>query len=157
MIDYLDDLVDITCHPAIMQYRVSAMYRHSRKVIAILVLGFSLEVLAGVIIAVTGFVSMTSTSSTLSISAGKIQTINTEQELLTLGHLYLCHSATIPKWYFILWVPMIVFETLLLAMALYPAISHAQDIKLIRELGVADSAPALSYLLMRDSILFPMM
>ncbi|KAF9449869.1 hypothetical protein P691DRAFT_811559, partial [Macrolepiota fuliginosa MF-IS2] len=68
--------------------------------------------------------------------------------------LHLCYTSVIPRWYFAIWLPMIGYESMLLGMAAWAVIVHYREIKILP--STSEQSPALSYLLMRDSILFPM-
>ncbi|KAF5354039.1 hypothetical protein D9756_006951 [Leucocoprinus leucothites] len=127
----------LTSELAIMQYRISALYRHSRKVITCLVFGFCIEIMLSIVLAARGVSSM-------------------KDAELHFSSLHLCYAPNMPRWYFVLWTPLIGFESLLLGMALWAAFVHSRGIRALDRLA-EDDRPTLSYVLMRDSILFPAM
>jgi len=68
----------------------------------------------------------------------------------------LCAQDSFPSWMYTLWIPIIMFELLVLLLSLSLAVKYYQSMKLMRE-NCTKPTDSLQYILLRDSITFPFM
>jgi len=116
---------------AIMQYRIYAMYRCSRKVLLFLIVCFTAQA-----------VSMAWILAVLDKGSAVI--------VKQFPQIRLC-TAISPKNCYILWIPVILFEFILFGFALRKGLQHS----MIKGRVVLSPRSSVSSVLMRDSILFP--
>ncbi|KAF8153041.1 hypothetical protein B0H34DRAFT_721934 [Crassisporium funariophilum] len=119
----------------IMIYRVSSMYHHSRKVICTLLACLAVEV------------AITSTMQALPYRKRSI--------VLDSPEIVSCVEKVFPRWYRILWVPIILFESLIFAMSIWKGVEYYRESYTVNGAIYSDSGKSLVYTLLRDSILFP--
>ncbi|KDR69345.1 hypothetical protein GALMADRAFT_931812 [Galerina marginata CBS 339.88] len=117
----------------IMIYRVSSMYNHQRRIIALLSGSLILEV-----------------ASLIAIQCISSNTIAPVPEPEPGVHF--CTTDSSPYWLYSIWIPIMSFELIILILALSLGIRYYRSIRIIRRIG---SSASLPYILLRDSITFP--
>jgi hypothetical protein len=147
---------DLMCI-GIMSYRVSSMYNHNNKIIVVLVAALVLEVCLVVLVQIL----------TLGVHAREQLSPPTHTKFQTNNHdliavpqpapgVQLCAQDSFPSWMYTLWIPIIMFELLVLLLSLFLAVKYYQPVRLMRE-NNTDPPDSLPYILLRDSITFPFM
>ena len=68
----------------------------------------------------------------------------------------LCAQDSFPRWMYTIWIPIIMFELLVLLLSLSLAVKYHQSMRLMRE-NYAKPTDSLQYIMLRDSITFPFM
>jgi hypothetical protein len=119
---------------AIMVIRINVMYRDSSVIKLVQYLFFAVEVVTMIIM--TAFLPAQS------------------------AHLT-CATSTSPDWYKWQWGPIISFEVLMLSLSIWAGYQHYRDYSLTTNVKAArpvftDQGKTLAYIMMRDSILFPL-
>lgn len=151
------DLMNI----GIMSYRVSSMYNHNNKIAVVLVAALVLEVSLVVLVQVLtlGVHSRGYLSPLLRlIRSSNCQTNNPVMTAVPqpAPGVRLCAQDSFPSWMYTVWIPIIMFELLVLLLSLYLAVKYYQSVRLIPE-DNTDPPDSLPYILLRDSITFPFM
>ncbi|KAF8175997.1 hypothetical protein BJ912DRAFT_930824 [Pholiota molesta] len=127
----------------IMVYRVSSMYAHDRKILKILLTAYATELLCLIIMQLVSRIDGSNTAD----SGISIQT-----------PVEFCAKEKYTSWVFAIWIPVVLFESLICGLAL------ALGIKYYREVGShrifsgyrnCNRKTPLLYILVRDSIIFP--
>ncbi|KDR79353.1 hypothetical protein GALMADRAFT_1235823 [Galerina marginata CBS 339.88] len=119
--------------------RISSLYDHSRKIIALLIAAFACEVIA------------TSTLEAFSNTQSYFD-VRTPVENMSL-----CLSSPSPWWSNLFWVSIIAFEVLILGLSVYRALQTPTETCLFTRYPISGATrPSLLYVMMRDSILFPL-
>ncbi|KAF8171657.1 hypothetical protein BJ912DRAFT_118216 [Pholiota molesta] len=127
----------------IMVYRVSSMYAHDRKILKILLTAYATELLCLIIMQLVSRIDGSNTAD----SGISIQT-----------PVEFCAKEKYTSWVFAIWIPVVLFESLICGLAL------ALGIKYYREVGShrifsgyrnCNRKTPLLYILLRDSIIFP--
>lgn len=121
----------------IMSYRVSSMYSHNRKIVILLIAAFVLELSLVIVIQVL----ILGVHSPIPQPAPGVS---------------LCAQDSFPSWTYAAWIPIIVFELLVLLLSLSRAVKYHQSVQILRVNNI-HSYPtnSLAYILLRDSITFP--
>ncbi|KAH9484502.1 hypothetical protein JR316_0003984 [Psilocybe cubensis] len=127
-------LYNTTGKVCIMMCRISSMYYHSRKVIRFLAVGCILETVSSIIIKVY-----------LDKSA--------QYRPDPVKGIHVCTKLPNQYWVFAYAIPPILFESMLLAMALSKGIGYYRSRRNIS--GLSWGQPTLTQVLFRDSITFP--
>ncbi|PPQ75703.1 hypothetical protein CVT26_001744 [Gymnopilus dilepis] len=132
---YLATLVAATMQ-GIMVYRVSSMYNHQRSVIIMLASAFLSEIVALVVIQVIA----TDTPAGFPDPAPGV---------------HLCKQDNMPTWTWVNWMPIALFEALVLILSLSLAIKYYNSTK-HNPTAMHSFRNSLGYILFRDSITFPL-
>ncbi|KAF9562758.1 hypothetical protein CPC08DRAFT_361381 [Agrocybe pediades] len=131
----------------IMVYRISSMYNHRRDIIVLLGTALCLEMISIVIIPTVSEIKHTPIA-------------------LPDTDVRFCTQNVFSHWMFTIWIPIILFESLVLGLALSLALIYHRTIEgvadLQEEMPTAQVEPffetkpeSLAYILLRDSITFP--
>ncbi|KAF4614443.1 hypothetical protein D9613_002493 [Agrocybe pediades] len=139
--------VDPSAAESIMVYRISSMYNHRRDIIVLLGTALCLEMISIVIIPTVSEIKHT-----------PIDLPDTDVRF--------CTQNVFAHWMFTIWIPIILFESLILGLALSLALIYHRTIEgvadLQEEMPTAQVEPffetkpeSLAYILLRDSITFP--
>ncbi|KAF8175999.1 hypothetical protein BJ912DRAFT_930827 [Pholiota molesta] len=127
----------------IMVYRVSSMYTHDRKILRILVTAYATELLCLIIMQLVARIYGSDTA---------------DSDIFIQTPVEFCAKEKYTSWVFVLWIPVVLFESLICGLAL------ALGIKYYREVGShrifsgyrnCNRKTPLLYILLRDSIIFP--
>jgi len=147
--------------------RISSMYDHTREIKVVLLAGFALHILSETILGV-----LLTHPSALGIRASPHPPlpIRTSLKPIRFSHPYSVTDLGVPSslkiclirpagWIWAVWISQMLFELLLFIMAVRIGIRNYQSMKVIQTLrrdmpGGAGSS--LLYVLLRDSILFPL-
>lgn len=119
---------------AIMQYRICCMYKHSRRLIVLVVGGFIVEIL-----------------SMLAIDFLYLLRITVGIEPLPGVHMCVSYPT---NWYFVAWLPVFGYELITLLLGLRAGISYYKE---SRFLPFKFRRHPLHFILLRDSILYPIL
>jgi len=142
---------------AIMIFRISSMYGHSRKIKVVLLVGFLLHVLAE---AILGVLLSPAQLGTLPHRLFPIITIPKAQsfipDLVAPSSLKSCLRLNPVGWSWVVWISRILFELLLFVLAVRIGIRNYHAMKVIQRLnrGIPGGS-SLLYVLLRDSAVFP--
>jgi hypothetical protein len=68
----------------------------------------------------------------------------------------LCTENSFPSWMYTLWIPIILYELLVLTLSVSLAVKYYQSVRVMREYNTKPPN-SLLYILLRDSITFPFM
>ncbi|KAH9484555.1 hypothetical protein JR316_0004037 [Psilocybe cubensis] len=122
----------------IMIYRVSSMYSHNRKIIFLFALAAFIE----------------------AASMIAIQTISTQVDEPVPNPapgVFLCTQRTFPSWMYITWIPIMIFEILVLGLSVSLGLRYYKTVRTLATIRVDPShkPDSLAYILLRDSITFP--
>ncbi|KAF8967297.1 hypothetical protein BDZ97DRAFT_1804380 [Flammula alnicola] len=122
----------------IMMYRVSSMYTHNRKIIAVLVTAYVSELCAIISIMYSAY--------------GAHQPV-----LDPAPGVHLCADASFPDWMYTIWIPIMFFELLVLCLSIALGVVHYRSMKVLRSLPSYErrNSSSLVFILLRDSITFP--
>jgi len=127
-------MISVCSMQGIMICRISSMYLHNRKIIALLGGSCVLEV---------GFLIL------IQCLAGSV----TAPVPDPAPGLRLCTQNSIPSWMYTTLIPVVCFELLILILAILLAIKYYRSIKIIQ--NSESPSVCLAYILLRDSITFP--
>ncbi|KAF8154460.1 hypothetical protein B0H34DRAFT_660932 [Crassisporium funariophilum] len=131
------NLVVLWSIQSIVVYRISAMYTHTRTIRYLLLAFFAIEIAA--------------TVPMQAISGGTHPGVP-----ISIPGVQLCEPRVYERWYYLFWLPILVFEFLMLGLSIFKALQyrattyHAE--KILYELSGRQS---LKFILLRDSIVFP--
>ncbi|KDR69340.1 hypothetical protein GALMADRAFT_256190 [Galerina marginata CBS 339.88] len=124
----------------IMVYRVSSMYSHKRKIIYFLAVSLVLEVTFVIFVQLYAY------------------KFNTPVPDPAPG-VHLCSQNSWPSFMYTVWIPIAIFEFVVLSLSLSLAIKYYQSVKdlpAIRPTAIPwHNSDSLLYILLRDSITFP--
>ncbi|PPQ86939.1 hypothetical protein CVT25_009825 [Psilocybe cyanescens] len=121
-----------------MIYRVSCMYGHNRQIIAVLAIAFICE--------------LTSMIISQSIANNIHQAVPDPAP-----GVHICKQDSFPSWAYSIWVPIVFYETVMLILAGAMGISYYKsDRRRVLQDISQSSSPSLLYILVRDSITFPL-
>ncbi|KAF8171660.1 hypothetical protein BJ912DRAFT_932756 [Pholiota molesta] len=127
----------------IMVYRVSSMYTHDQKILRILVTAYATELICLIIMQLVARIYGSDTA---------------DSDIFIQTPVEFCAKEKYTSWVFVLWIPVVLFESLICGLAL------ALGIKYYREVGShrifsgyrnSNRKKPLLYILLRDSIIFP--
>lgn len=118
---------------AIMQYRVSCMYKHQRKAVFLMVTAFAIEVLSMAAI-------------------NLVYLRRTIERAASIEKLNLCIGVHFPGRYTVYWIAVFVFELMIFILGFQAGLVYFRESRLIHSLG----KHGLRKILIRDSILFPL-
>jgi len=121
----------------IVVFRISSMYNHARRIIIILVIALVAEII------ITCSLEAFSNSQPAYIRG-------------TSGYLPICIPPLSPWWSNFFWISIIMFETLVLGLSIYMGVRSRREICGNPENSTLGHRPLL-YVLLRDSILFPLL
>ncbi|PPR00711.1 hypothetical protein CVT24_000999 [Panaeolus cyanescens] len=121
----------------IMMFRISVMYRHSRRIVFWLLGAFTLEVASLVFIQV--YASRSDTS---------IGTFSTRMRF--------CAPDYPADWYLLIWVPIITHEIFMLCFVVWKGIEYYSQRHAYETAEKARGTGSLMHVLFRDSIFFPL-
>jgi hypothetical protein len=141
-------LVEIS---AIMQHRIASIYHSSRQVIYIMAISYALEIISMSII--TGFLPKYSRGTTSSF----IRRQYLIARAVTSHHIpgyFTIQVISVPSWYWAGWVPLLCMEALIFGLAFRAAYRYYASGSV--EFGNSGRS-SLTFILLRDSILFPFM
>ncbi|KAF9562753.1 hypothetical protein CPC08DRAFT_761236 [Agrocybe pediades] len=133
-IGYLGTVV-LCASQGISIYRISSMYSHSRKVICLLLAALVVEVISMIIIQC---IANTDHAAVPEPAPG----------------VHLCKQGSFPRWSAALWIPIICFELVALALVASEAVRFYQSRKIIRVTIIATSGHSLMFILLRQTIAF---
>lgn len=127
------------------------MYEHSRKIIIFIVTCFICEALAMALF--MGLTYKDTHRKYLCCSIlPKILTLSSVVTTESIPGLFICAPTSIPHSFYLFWVPIVCFESLLFGMALYVGIQFRRNDILRETIG---GNTGIFYVLLRDSISFP--
>ncbi|KDR79359.1 hypothetical protein GALMADRAFT_154275 [Galerina marginata CBS 339.88] len=120
--------------------RISSMYNHSRKIIALLVIAFACEAIAASIL--ERFSGTHPSSNAVDASAETVSR---------------CLPSPSPWWSNLFWISIITYESLMLGLAIRRGLQSPEDMCLFSEYAASGaSGVSLSQVLIRDSLLCPL-
>lgn len=116
----------------IMMYRISSMYSHSRKIIVLLLSAFAIEFIV--------------------LVASNLSSIRSGKPVVAPPGANICPRRKLPLM-FVVWIPIALFELLVLGLAVKVGLNYFHS---IRREHRAHRRKSLAYVLLRDSIVFPL-
>jgi len=121
----------------IMSYRVSSMYNHNRKIVILLIAAFVLELSLVVVIQI--------------LILGVHSLIPEPAPGVSLSA-----QDSFPSWTYAAWIPIMMFELLVLLLSLALAFKYYQTLRVFKASNTRwYPSNSLVYILLRDSITFP--
>jgi len=120
----------------IMMYRISSMYNHTKKIILLLGVAFSIEVFFLILIPLLSY---------------RVHSPVPEPA----PGVHICSLDSFPHFLFAIWIPILAFESLLLSLSLYVGIMYYKSIWYAANIRSPDFQRSLLFVLVRDSIAFP--
>jgi len=129
------------------------MYGHDRKITFLLLVSFALEVM---IEALIQFYTASQGSHCSSFALAYFESVTDHEHPATLvpAGISTCVSPFYRKSFWLIWIPPILFEGLILVLALNLGFKHYRE---NRTLDVGIGTDSLIFVLLRDSITFPFM
>ncbi|KAF8171656.1 hypothetical protein BJ912DRAFT_118317 [Pholiota molesta] len=127
----------------IMIYRVSSMYTHDQKILRILIAAFATELLSVPIIQLVGW-----------LDGSNVNTADVYGE----APVGFCAKEKITSWEFVVWIPIVSFELLICGLALALGIKYYLAVgnhRMFLDYRNSNRETSLLYILLRDSIIFP--
>ncbi|KAF9484833.1 hypothetical protein BDN70DRAFT_872091 [Pholiota conissans] len=127
----------------IMVYRVSSMYTHDRTILRILVIGYVVE-----------FISFT----VIQVPLWHYGRMHNGSDINIQYPIGFCGKEMFPPWASITWIPFILFDCLICALAVALGIRYYQEVGsdgMFPNLPNSSRSSSLLFILLRDSIVFP--
>lgn len=145
-----------------MQYRVSVMYHHSRRLIAFMV-GFLVceTIVSCTIFGIVWRKSTCESSNVYMFPREAESSLALRQHLVStepFPEMAMCTITSTPHYFYAIWIPVIFVESSLVLLSLNAGFQWYtnQRVHLVR-LGSQSNSPTLWYILLRDSISFPIL